>query len=620
MRLKILLFALIIFIPAAEAQKINESYTNVIGIRQTSDGVEGVIANLTVEIHHGSGRVFLDTSPLTEVDTQASARLAQEVACGSLEMDCSNYDFLYVVRSDIPMIGGPSAGAAMAVATMSALTGLPSGRNIMMTGTVNPDGAIGPVGGIFEKAETSLRNGADMFLIPKGQAEVFVDQVIQSAGATHVETVPVNLVSYASQNWGFEVREVRTVEEAFKFSTGFEIKKEIVFSEEVASEIYSGIMQNLAKDLIDLNEEYTDDANKKLAGTNLESSENLEILDLINSSQMFMINAQQLYDKESYYSAASFAVSAAVNSNYARSLVGYYTTDSQNQYVSDLLNSGFANVTLAKIQILGDKEIDDINDIESIVIAIDRLRESEDIIDAAYNAYYIDDYKGALYQKSFADIRLETAYSWYKLTEDFSSTEPTNFSISALRPLVIKRIDEASNYLSYAQTISSNSFTLQAAGKLQSAQEAFNENKLVFALFEAIESRAYSNLAMEIRGINEEIINEKIDADINEVNLAIRDAEEKGVIPLLALSYVEYAKSFGEIDPVQTLIFLSYGKQFSSISEDLSNYALGDYKADDFIKTGYSIIPYTPEGIELSIQITILIIGIAIGILVTRKL
>ena len=50
-------------------------------VAQTGNGYVGVIATITVSIqNNGSGRVFVDTLPLTQVDMQGSARLAVKVA------------------------------------------------------------------------------------------------------------------------------------------------------------------------------------------------------------------------------------------------------------------------------------------------------------------------------------------------------------------------------------------------------------------------------------------------------------------------------------------------------------------------------------------------------------
>ena len=94
-------------------------------VATTDDGYVGVISTITVTIqNNGSGRVFVDTHPLTQVDMQGSARLAVKVASTlvrndqTCEVNPDNYDYLFVVRTSPPIIGGPSAGGVMTVATV----------------------------------------------------------------------------------------------------------------------------------------------------------------------------------------------------------------------------------------------------------------------------------------------------------------------------------------------------------------------------------------------------------------------------------------------------------------------------------------------------------------------
>ncbi len=62
---------------------------------------------------------------------------------------------------------GPSAGAAMVTAIMSALTGIPIRRDVAMTGEVNLRGYVTGIGGLKEKLLAALRGGIKTVLIPK---------------------------------------------------------------------------------------------------------------------------------------------------------------------------------------------------------------------------------------------------------------------------------------------------------------------------------------------------------------------------------------------------------------------------------------------------------------------
>ena len=62
---------------------------------------------------------------------------------------------------------GPSAGVAMSVSIISALTGNPVRRDVAMTGEITLRGRVLPIGGLKEKLLAALRAGIKTVLIPK---------------------------------------------------------------------------------------------------------------------------------------------------------------------------------------------------------------------------------------------------------------------------------------------------------------------------------------------------------------------------------------------------------------------------------------------------------------------
>ena len=62
---------------------------------------------------------------------------------------------------------GPSAGAAMVTAIVSALTGIEIHKDIAMTGEVNLRGNVTAIGGLKEKLLAALRGGIKKVLIPE---------------------------------------------------------------------------------------------------------------------------------------------------------------------------------------------------------------------------------------------------------------------------------------------------------------------------------------------------------------------------------------------------------------------------------------------------------------------
>ena len=64
-------------------------------------------------------------------------------------------------------VDGPSAGAAMAIAAISALTGRPVDGGCAITGEISVQGRIKPVGGVPEKVEAAKRAGLVRVYIPR---------------------------------------------------------------------------------------------------------------------------------------------------------------------------------------------------------------------------------------------------------------------------------------------------------------------------------------------------------------------------------------------------------------------------------------------------------------------
>ena len=206
-------------------------------VSSTRAGYVGVLVNISLTVIEGRGDVYVSTSPLTDVDMQGSARAAVRAACSLLGVDCSRYDFLFHVEADTVIVGGPSAGLVMAVLTSSILSGRPLNRSVMATGMVAPDGSVGPVGGILEKANASARAGARLFLVPLGQSIVVTyvrrERRVGPFIMYTVKPVTVNLTRYALENWGLRVREVVSLEDALEAFLGLKIPRAV--EEPVAS-------------------------------------------------------------------------------------------------------------------------------------------------------------------------------------------------------------------------------------------------------------------------------------------------------------------------------------------------------------------------------------------------
>ncbi len=193
----------------------------------------GVAATLAVKVVPGNGGIYIDIDPmLVGFEFQDAARTAVEVARtqAGLPVDpndqsgIKDYDVMFLVvgpgeKVQIQAIDGPSAGAATALALMAVLENKHLKEDYVITGTIEADGSIGQVGGVFYKAQAAHEIGATHMLVPPGQSVVTVyKQVTRRIGPWQfVSYVPetLDLNEYSEQQgWGLEIIEVSNIEEA----------------------------------------------------------------------------------------------------------------------------------------------------------------------------------------------------------------------------------------------------------------------------------------------------------------------------------------------------------------------------------------------------------------------
>jgi uncharacterized protein len=105
-------------------------------------------------------------------------------------------------------IDGPSAGMLMTATMVAMLRGKTPRADTTMTGTINPDGSAGPVGGIVQKMEGASKDGIKRFGFPMGARN---HQDLRTGRS-------VDLFD-AGKEFGLEVREIKDVFGAYEFLT-----------------------------------------------------------------------------------------------------------------------------------------------------------------------------------------------------------------------------------------------------------------------------------------------------------------------------------------------------------------------------------------------------------------
>jgi len=200
----------------------DESSMTTIRVPAVDKNGEGVMATLSVDAKPGIGRILVDINEiLFWVDTQDSMRTAKIVAQDVTGMDLSKYDIVYSIQANASTIEGPSAGAAMAIATIFELRNETFNENVTITGTLNEEGQIGKVSGIIAKAEATEAAGMNLLVVPVGQKTYTVYTEEKSCEdylltkicrrVTKPEDVDVE------EKVGISVEEANTIEEALKY-------------------------------------------------------------------------------------------------------------------------------------------------------------------------------------------------------------------------------------------------------------------------------------------------------------------------------------------------------------------------------------------------------------------
>lgn len=110
--------------------------------------------------------------------------------------DDVRFNLPFHVGVQVGDIGGPSAGLAMTLGLLDALSGgrLTGGHRVAATGVISPDGSIGPVGGVAQKAVAVREAGAQYFLVPKQEYAKALSE------ARSMKVLPVTSLSQALED------------------------------------------------------------------------------------------------------------------------------------------------------------------------------------------------------------------------------------------------------------------------------------------------------------------------------------------------------------------------------------------------------------------------------------
>jgi Lon-like protease len=101
------------------------------------------------------------------------------------------FSFPFQVQISLDKVGGPSAGLMFSLGIIDTVTpgDLTGGKHIAGTGTISPDGSVGPIGGIGQKMRGARSAGASLFLAPAGNCDEVAGHVPDGLQVVRVENL-----------------------------------------------------------------------------------------------------------------------------------------------------------------------------------------------------------------------------------------------------------------------------------------------------------------------------------------------------------------------------------------------------------------------------------------------
>jgi len=523
--MKKLFLVLILFVILSGIAAAKEGHMTLLAVKEDSNGeYKGSVANLYLEIKPGEGRVFIETFPLSKLDTQISTRFAKDIACDYLDKDCRKYDFFYTIKADSSIIGGPSAGAATSILTVAVLEGIVIDENTAITGTINSGGLIGPVGGVKAKIDAAYAANMTKVLIPEGE------RFIKDEGGFSLD-----LKDYAAK-YKIEIIEVADLTNALYEFSGRRFKEDM--GELEIDQDYLEVMKSLAVNLCNR----TNVLQKYVYGSKVEVDE--EFIETDKEAINLTSKAKEAFDQEKYYTSASYCYGA--NVNYEKILVT----------IEDFRNFAFVeNKTNELSKEIDEIEIKTITDLEAYIIVKERIRSTEDLIKEAKENFDEGTFAAAI-------ERLYSAESW----SEFFGMESKEFEFNreSLRDGCLKKISEAEERYQYAILFFPESLK-ETKKEIESAYLDLENGDHEICLFKASKAKAEADIILSVIGVEESNVDNLISNKLRVVERVIIEQQNKGVFPILGYSYYEYANSLKESDQYSALLYAEYALELSNL-------------------------------------------------------
>ncbi len=521
----LLLVVILLLLPGVLAK---EYHLKLLAV-QEGKILTGSDADLYLELKPGSGRVFLDTNPTPKLDTQISTRFAKEIACKQYDLRCENYDFIFTIQARSSIIGGPSAGAAIAALTTIAMRDMPYREDITITGTINPGGIVGPVGGVHEKLQAASKAGISKVLVSSGA---------KGNATSKVWGRKTSLFDYVGMN----VVEVVHLDEVLFHITGENVSQPILDLQQPIA--YTTIMSNVNDILCSR----TGELFKEISHQNI---------DLINTTRISIrdklaksYNATKAND---LYSSASFCFGA--NIELREVIYRDYGLSKVNHEFEQIMREASAVGRMVNAQ-----PLNTISDLQAKMIVKERLEDVQRSVTNYHKEKHLWSLNQSIKTLGYAKERLFTARVWTQ----FFAMEGKQFEVDAqtLKASCESKIMEARQRYEYVALFVRSSILTFIREKIDSSTAALHRNEYELCLITAIQAKADANVVQSSIGQTNTSIQKYIDAKKRAAQRVISKNSKEGIFPILGYSYFQYANS---LEPYSALLYVEYALEMSQI-------------------------------------------------------
>jgi len=248
--------------------EINHSVVAVVG-----EG--GGLVDITIRTVPGHGQEYVGLLPYAGVSTQQSIKYAVSYARAISTSDSTNCDVL-VNFGKLPSgeyVDGPSAGAAVAVLSYAVFENLSVRDDTVVTGSLEPGGLVGSVGGLYEKARGSAESGKKYFITPFNNVYEFITlkQIEEDYGITIIQANMIHeIIGFMVHDEPISEREVTKFDSSISENTSsYHYDAELEHFEDIAYrmiefENYSIQRMPYSEDTIWINEYFTESINEQL--------------------------------------------------------------------------------------------------------------------------------------------------------------------------------------------------------------------------------------------------------------------------------------------------------------------------------------------------------------------